>query len=157
VPICAFVLLAMVCPAAIDLAVVVGHSGCFAVIAFSMTDALAVIGLSGGCFAAIVVGLPRADALLPIVLWSLPMRMLCRIGNLCFFHGGCLVGGTPGGCFAASGSLVPSLAHLLLRACWPSSWRILGRRGLHWQMLCHRCCWILAFLRWLDALPLSSL
>jgi hypothetical protein len=118
----------MVCPAAIDLAVVVGHSGCFAVIAFSMTDALAVIGLSGGCFAAIVVGppsgrcfvadcvmvAPHADALshwesllLPwrmLSRWN-PWRMLCRL----WFFGP--LSGT---------SAVESVLALFLADTWPS-------------------------------------
>ena len=58
VPVCAFVLLAMVCPAAIDLANVVGHSGCFAAIAFSMTDSWPSL-------------VSLADALLPLSLASL--------------------------------------------------------------------------------------
>jgi hypothetical protein len=44
--VCAFVMLAMVCPTFIDLVIVVDHSGCFAAIA----------GSSGGYFVAGVVG-----------------------------------------------------------------------------------------------------
>ena len=48
-----------------------------------------------------------------------------------FFPGGCLaVGGTLGGCVAAVGFWVPSVADALLpKACGPSSWRMLGRHG----------------------------
>jgi hypothetical protein len=52
-------------------------------------------------------------------------------GCLCFFPGVCLaVSGILGGCFVTVGSLVPSLVDALLpRACGPSPWRMLDRRG----------------------------
>jgi hypothetical protein len=115
VPVCAFVLLAMVCPTGIDLAVVADLSWLLCRYYFLHDGYLAIIGSSGGYFAAVVVGR--------------------------FYPSGCLaVGGISGECFAATGSLVPSLAHLMPRACWPSSWWMLGHRGLRWRMLCRRWC-----------------
>jgi hypothetical protein len=77
----------MVCPAAINLAIVVGHSGCFATIAFSMTDAwLSLVSL--------------ADALLPLSLASLGQMLCCR---MCY-------GRSPCGCFVTLGIFASSMA-----------------------------------------------
>ena len=48
----------------------------------------------------------------------------------------------------------PLVDDLLPRVCWPTFWWILCRAwslGLHWLMLCRRCCWMLIL--WVDALP----
>jgi hypothetical protein len=67
--------------------------------------------------------------------------MLCRRGRLISQR---MLGRlwNPGECFAATGSLAPSLVDTLLpRVCWPNFWR----------MVCRRCCWMLVL--WVDALP----
>jgi hypothetical protein len=78
-PVCALILLALVCPASLDLAAVVGFSsGCSP----SLADALPLLSSISS----------PIDALLPRVSWSLPRRMLgCRW----------LFGPLSGRCFAA--------------------------------------------------------